>query len=466
MTEGKKIPQATDLEEAVLGAMMLEKSALPIVMDILRPESFYLEANQFVFKAIKALYDRVQPVDILTVTNQLKGTKQLELIGGPYFVSQLTNRVASAANVEYHARIIAQKHLERTLISMSLNLYSEATNPSADVFDTLELFEKSLTEISGQLSSGDIDSIQEIYMQARAHTQSLGRTKDGIVGVPSGLGPIDRTTGGWQKGNLIIVAARPGMGKTVFAMNIARNAAVDFKKPGVFFSLEMSKVELMQRLRSAETGIYLEKFIRQGLTQEETDRCDTVCENIMLSPLFIDDSETMTVQQFRSKARKFKRERNIQWIVIDYLQLMKDPIYKGNREQEVSSISRTLKMVAKELEIPVIALSQLSRQTEGRTTKRPQLSDLRESGAIEQDADMVVFIHRPEYYGINEDEAGNSTIGMAEMIFAKHRNGAVCHCDLRFDGARSKFSDANAFTTFEEIPRLTDAKDFTPFGER
>ncbi len=442
---GKLPPQALDLEEAVLGALMLEKDALSAVIDILKPEVFYKDSHQKIFEAIQALFQRSSPVDILTVTAQLRQQGDLEMIGGAYYITELTNRVASAANIEYHARIISQKFIQRELIRISTEIISNAYEDTTDIFDLLDHAEKNLFDIAQNNLRRDSRKMDDIIRESLENLEKIKDKVDGLTGVPSGFTALDRITSGWQPSDLVIIAARPAMGKTAFVLSCARNAAVQFNKPVVFFSLEMSSVQLVNRLISGETEIEQEKIKRGHLAEWEWQKLHSKIGALTEAPLFIDDTPALNIFEFRAKCRRLKAQYDIQMIIIDYLQLMhgKSDGKGGNREQEIGSISRALKSVAKELNVPVIALSQLSRAVETRpgAAKKPVLSDLRESGSIEQDADMVLFLYRPEYYGLTEDEQGRSTIGIGEVIVAKHRNGETGTVPLRFVGKYVKFID-------------------------
>ena len=442
---GKLPPQAVDLEEAVLGALMLEKDALSSVIDILKPEVFYRDAHQKIFQAIRVLFEKTSPVDILTVTAQLRLQGELEMIGGAYYITELTNRVASAANIEYHSRIIIQKYLQRELIRISTEVINSAYEDTTDVLDLLDKAEKNLFDIAQNNLRRDSRKMDDIVRESLAEIEALRDKKDGLTGVASGFTELDRITSGWQKSDLVIIAARPAMGKTAFVLSCARNAAVDFNKPVVVFSLEMSSVQLVNRLISGETEIEQEKIRKGRLEQWEWEQIHSKIGRLEAAPLIIDDTPGLNIFEFRAKCRRLKSQHDIQLIIIDYLQLMhgKADGKNGNREQEIGSISRALKSVAKELNVPVIALSQLSRAVESRPggAKRPMLSDLRESGSIEQDADMVLFLYRPEYYGLEVDEDNNPTQGVGEVIIAKHRNGETGRVRLRFVGKYVKFAD-------------------------
>ncbi len=442
---GKLPPQALDLEEAVLGALMLEKDALSAVIDILKPDVFYKDSHQKIFEAIQVLFQKSSPIDILTVTAQLRQQGDLEMIGGAYYITELTNRVASAANIEYHARIISQKFIQRELIRISTEIISNAYEDTTDIFDLLDHAEKNLFDIAQNNLRRDSRKMDDIIRESLENLEKIKDKVDGLTGVPSGFTALDRITSGWQPSDLVIIAARPAMGKTAFVLSCARNAAVQFNKPVVFFSLEMSSVQLVNRLISGETEIEQEKIRKGHLAEWEWQQLHSKIGKLTEAPLFIDDTPALNIFEFRAKCRRLKAQYDIQMIIIDYLQLMhgKSDGKGGNREQEIGSISRALKSVAKELNVPVIALSQLSRAVENRPggSKKPMLSDLRESGSIEQDADMVLFLYRPEYYGLTEDEQGRSTVGIGEVIVAKHRNGETGTVPLRFVGKFVKFVD-------------------------
>ena len=445
---GKLPPQALDLEEAVLGAMMLEREAMNSVIDILKSSSFYKDANARIFAAISDLFAKGEPVDILTVTHALRKAGELELVGGPLYISQLTNRVASAANIETHARIIAQKHIQRELIRISGEIIRDAYDETSDVFDLLDKAESNLFQVAEGNIRKNYDKMSALIKTALDQIELARQNTSGVSGVPTGFTALDRVTSGWQRSDMIVVAARPGMGKTAFVLSMARNMAVEFQIPVAVFSLEMSSVQLVQRLIASETEIDAEKLRKGNLADHELHQLHQRISRISEAPIFIDDTPALSVFELRAKCRRLKAQHGIQMVIIDYLQLMTTggESKAGNREQEISTISRSIKQIAKELDVPVIALSQLSRQVETRGgDKRPLLSDLRESGAIEQDADIVAFIYRAEYYGIDQDADGNSTHGKAEIIIAKHRNGSLEDVPLRFIGRLAKFTNLDGF---------------------
>lgn len=462
---GKLPPQAIELEEAVLGALMLEKDALSAVIDILKPESFYKDTHQRIFRAIQRLFESSQPIDILTVTAQLRQNGELEMAGGAYAITELTNRVASAANIEFHARIISQKFIQRELIRISTDIITHSYEDTTDVFELLDKAEKNLFSITEGNLRRNYDNMSDLIRKSIEQMESLRDKEDGLTGVPSGFTRLDRVTSGWQKSDLVIIAARPGMGKTAFVMSIARNAAVNFTKPVAIFSLEMSSLQLVNRLISGEAELPSEKLKKGNLAPYEWEQLNHKIGKLAEAPIFIDDTPALNIFELRAKCRRLKAQHDIQLIVIDYLQLMSGGIdgRNGNREQEIGNISRALKSIAKELDVPVIALSQLSRAVETRGgNKKPQLSDLRESGSIEQDADMVLFIYRPEYYGITEDESGNNMAGIGEIIIAKHRNGALETVPLRFIDKYVKFVDLEDDALQSNPFPLKPSDDFNP----
>jgi replicative DNA helicase len=439
---GKLPPQAIDVEEAVLGALMLERDAYVTVADIIDTPSFYKDEHQKIFDAIKYLSTHEKPVDLLMVTQQLKDQAQLDAVGGPLYITQLTSRVASAAHIEFHARIIAQKYIQRELIRVSSEIQTSAYDDNMDVDDLIDFSETALFKVAEGNIKKETMPIKPLLKEAARLIEEASKREDGLSGVPSGFTPLDRITSGWQKTDLIIIAARPAMGKTAFVLSMARNMAVEHKSPVAVFSLEMSSVQLVNRLIAAETELGSEKIKNGHLADWEWEHFNRKLNVLEEAPLFIDDTPALSIFEFRAKCRRLKMQHNIGVVIVDYLQLMTaGDASRGSREQEVSMISRSLKAIAKELDIPILALSQLNRSVESREGKRPQLSDLRESGAIEQDADLVLFIHRPEYYGITEDENGNSLIGVAEIIIAKHRNGSVGDVQLAFKKQNVKFMD-------------------------
>ncbi len=441
---GQLPPQAIELEEAVLGAIMLEKNALLNIQGLLSPESFYHDAHQLIYAAALELSANIQPVDLYTIGDQLKRDGNLAAVGGMNYLTELTMRVSSATHLDYHAKIVAQKYIQRQLITASSRIQKDAFSDEQDVNELVNSAEKAIFEIAEGNVRRDVLSSQDIVARAMQVIEEASKRPDGMTGVPTGFTDIDRLTLGWQLSDLIIIAARPSMGKTAFVLTMARNIALDHKKTVAFFSLEMSSTQLMMRLLIAESQLESKKIKSGKLSPDEWKQLEGAARPLSKAQLYIDDTPALSVYEFRSKARRLKRNHNVELIVIDYLQLMTAGTAdsRGNREQEVALISRSLKAIAKELDVPIIALSQLNRSVESRGgSKRPQLSDLRESGSIEQDADIVAFIHRPEYFGLTETEEGTPTAGLAEIIFAKHRNGEVRTEKLRFRHEQAKFVD-------------------------
>ncbi|MEO5789353.1 MAG: replicative DNA helicase [Gelidibacter sp.] len=451
LEKGKIPPQAIDLEEVVLGAMMIDKKGVDEVIDILSPDAFYKDANKHIFEAIFKLFENSEPIDLLTVSSQLKKDGKLELVGGDFYLISLTQRVSSSAHIEFHARIILQKFIQRSLIKISNEIIEDAYDETKDVFDLLDQAEAKLYEVTQGNIKKSTETAQSLVIQAKKKIEEISN-KEGMSGVPSGFDKLDKLTSGWQESDLIIVAARPGMGKTALTLSMARNIAVGHNIPVAFFSLEMASVQLITRLISSETGLSSEKLRTGKLEKHEWEQLNVKVKALEKAPLFIDDTPSLSIFDLRAKARRLASQYGIRMIIIDYLQLMTAGGSQkgGNREQEISTISRNLKALAKELSIPVIALSQLSRAVETRGgSKRPLLSDLRESGAIEQDADIVSFIYRPEYYKIDEwdDEERSPTEGQAEFIIAKHRNGGLENIRLKFIGNLGKFDNLDDFDT-------------------
>ncbi|MFQ3575535.1 MAG: replicative DNA helicase [Cytophagales bacterium] len=442
-------PQARDLEEAVLGAIMLEKEAINKVVDILKFESFYDERNGLIFSACCNLFSRNEPIDIKTVTNELRRMGNLERVGGPFYLVELTNVVTSTTNIEYHARLILEYALKREIISISNKAKDEAYEDTSDVFELLDKVQQDLLDLSEKNTRKNFLKVSDILKQTIGELEERSKQKDVMTGIPSGFQKIDSITSGWQRSDLIIVAARPGMGKTAFVVSAARNASVVFKKSVAIFSLEMSSVQLMGRIISAEAEIESEKIRKGDFTPQEWHMLHTRIKSLEDVNLYIDDTPSLSIMELKAKCRRLKAQPSgIDLIIIDYLQLMSGDAGTnkglGNREQEIANISRSLKQLAKELNVPVIALSQLSRAVETRGgDKKPLLSDLRESGSIEQDADMVVFLYRPDYYKLENamTDDGRSAAGMGEVIFAKNRHGSVGSVWLKFIAKFTKFAD-------------------------
>ena len=456
MSYGHLQPQATDIERVVLGALMIDTDAFSVVSELLKPQTFYEPRHQMIYEAIQTLNMEQKPVDIMTVAEQLKRVTALDDVGGPAYIVELSSQVASSAHIEYHAHILAQKYIARQLISFAGNIETKAFDETVDVDELMQEAEGSLFELSQKNMRQDYTQIDPVIKNAMAIIQKAAGNKDGLTGVPSGFTKLDNITSGWQASDLIIIAGRPAMGKTSFALSIAKNIAVDFQQPVAFFSLEMNNVQLVNRLISNVCEIKGSKILSGQLDDEEWNRLDKNVRKLEGTPVYIDDTPGLSIFELRTKARRLVREKKVKIIMVDYLQLMNaNGMRFGNRQEEVSTISRSLKGLAKELDIPIIALSQLNRSvdtrdnTNGVDGKRPQLSDLRESGAIEQDADMVLFVHRPEYYRLYEVN-GEDMRGKAQIIIAKHRKGATGDVTLNFRGEFTRFENVED----NYIPRM------------
>ena len=438
-------PQALEVERAVLGALLIDKDAYAVVCELLYPESFYEPRNQLIYSAIRDLSMDEKPIDVLTVTEQLAKNGTLEEVGGPAYIAEISSRVASSAHIDYHARIVAQKFLARQLIQFASDVETKAFDETIDVDELMQHAEGSLFELSQKNMKKDYTQVDPVIQNAMDAIMKAYQNSGGLTGVPTGYHKLDDITSGWQASDLVIIAGRPAMGKTSFALSLAKNIASDFGVPTAFFSLEMSNVQLVNRLISNVCEIQGSHIQSGQLQPDELDRLDKRIVNLHGKPLYIDDTPGLSVFELRTKARRLVREHDVKIIMIDYLQLMNaNGMRFSSRQEEVSTISRSLKGLAKELNIPIIALSQLNRgvdNREGLEGKRPQLSDLRESGAIEQDADMVIFVHRPEYYRIYQDDHGRDLHGMAQIIIAKHRKGATGDVLLTFRGEYTRFEN-------------------------
>ncbi|MFH7004811.1 replicative DNA helicase [Flavobacterium bizetiae] len=468
LEKGKLPPQVLDLEEAVLGAMMIDKKGVDDVIDILQGDAFYKEAHKYIFEAIVELFTETQPIDLLTVSTQLKKNGKLELAGGDFYLIQLTQKIASSAHIEFHSRIILQKFIQRSLIRISTEIIEASYDETADVFDLLDQAESKLYEVTQGNIKRSSETAQSLVLQAKKKIEEIAK-QEGLSGVETGFHNLDKLTSGWQPSDLIIIAARPAMGKTAFVLSMARNIAIQYGHGVALFSLEMASVQLITRLISSETGLSSEKLRTGKLEPHEWEMLSTKVKNLEKAPLFIDDTPSLSIFDLRAKCRRLVSQHGIKIIIIDYLQLMTaggNSKGGGNREQEISTISRNLKALAKELNVPVIALSQLSRAVETRgSSKRPLLSDLRESGAIEQDADIVSFLYRPEYYKIEEwdDDEASPTTGQAEIMIAKHRNGGIENIRLKFIGHLGKFDNLDDFSGgYDDLPSKMNHED-NPF---
>lgn len=449
-TYGHLQPQATEIERTVLGALMIDKDAFSVISELVTPETFYEPRHQKIFTAIRTLNMGEKPVDVMTVIEQLKRDGALESVGGAVYIMELSDLVASSAHMEYHAHILRQKYLARQLISFASRVETNAFDEMLDVESVMQQAEGELFEISQKNMKQDFTQIDPVIIKAVEALQKASANKGGITGVPTGYTKLDEKTSGWQASDLVIIAGRPAMGKTSFALSIAKNIAVDYRLPVAFFSLEMSNVQLVQRLMSNVCEIPGNKILNGQLTDDEWERLDKKLRDLTGAPIYVDDTPGLSIFELRTKARRLVREKQVKIIMIDYLQLMNaNGMRFGSRQEEVSTISRSLKGLAKELNVPILALSQLNRSVETRgdanesklESKRPQLSDLRESGAIEQDADLVLFVHRPEYYHIVDDGKGNDLRGKAQIIIAKHRKGGVGDILLDFKGEYTRFQD-------------------------
>ena len=438
---GKVPPNALEIEEAVLGALLLEKDAIYRVFDLLQPETFYKESHQHIYQAIKDLSSENEPIDMVSVIEQLRKNKKLEEAGGDYYITQLTYRIGSIAHLEHHAKLIAEKFIQRELIRITAEIQQMAFDESTDVVELIDTSENKIYQVAEGNIKKQTTSIGSVVDEAIEQIEAASKNKDELSGIPSGFSNLDRITSGWQPSDLVILAARPSMGKTAFALNIARNVAAQYDTPIAFFSLEMSSIQLVKRMISTETEIS-QQHIKTGQMEDwEWQQLESRLPKLRNAPLYIDDTPGLSIFELRAKCRRLVHEKGVRMLIIDYLQLM-NAAGQSSREQEVSVISRSLKAIAKELDVPVIALSQLNRSVTARQgEKRPMLSDLRESGAIEQDADIVMFIHRPEALGITEYDDGTSSIGMADIIIAKHRNGATEDVRMRFEGQYARFTD-------------------------
>jgi len=452
-SEGRIPPQAVEIEEQILGAMLLEKDSIPKVIEVLEEEAFHSDRNRMVYQAIVALFERSEPADCITVAEELRRRGQLEKLGGESYLVDLTMRVSSAANVEYHARIVLEKALLRRLISASGTIAGRAFSPSEDAFDLLDVAEQEIFKISEWRLKRNFVSMDRAVHDTLEMLESIHGNHDGVTGVPTGFRDIDGLTGGWQKSDLIIVAGRPSSGKTAFALSLGANAALHRQKatPIGIFSLEMSTQQLVMRLLCADARVDAHALRTGRLPENDWRKVSIAAGRVAKAPIFIDDTAGLGILELRAKARRLKAEQDIGMVIIDYLQLMQGPRGSENREKEISSISRSLKGLAKELNIPVIALSQLSRAVEGRTDKRPILSDLRESGAIEQDADVVMFVHRPEMYTDQKSDKYEEVEGRAEIIIGKQRNGPIADVDLAFVKRYARFENL-ALPTHEIVP--------------
>ena len=448
-------PQAVEIERVVLGALMVDSDAFSVVSELLKPETFYEPRHQKIYEAIRNMNMDERPVDIMTLNDELSKMGEIDKVGGVDYLMEISSQVASAAHVESHARILAEKYMQRQLIHFAGDIETKAYDSSVDVDELMQQAEGSLFQISQNNMKQDFTQVAPVVKNAVEILQRAASNKGGLTGIPTGYTGMDEITSGWQASDLVIIAGRPAMGKTSFALSIAKNVAVDYGVPIGFFSLEMNNVQLVNRLISNVCEVSGRKILNGQLDPSDWERLDKRIGRLTDAPIYVDDTPGLSVFELRTKARRLVREKGVKIIMIDYLQLMNANGMKfGSRQEEVSTISRSLKGLAKELDIPVLALSQLSRNVENREGlegKRPQLSDLRESGAIEQDADMVLFVHRPEYYHIYQDEKGNDLHGMAQIIIAKHRKGSTGDVLLNFRGEFTRFQDPTEAETSSPV---------------
>ena len=445
-TFGYLQPQALELEKAMLGAQLIDNKAHDLISGFARKEIYYEPRHQMIQEAINTLAADGHPIDILTVTEQLARKGHLEEVGGPAYIAELSSKVTSSANIEYHTQIVAQKFLSRQLIALCTKIETKAYDETEDPADVLQEADSGILDLHNLFPDGDIRTLAETTREAQKEIMAAAANTEGVTGVPS-FQNLDEVTAGYQNTDLVIIAARPAMGKTAFVLSTAKSICIDQHIPAAVFSLEMSGVQLTKRLISNVCEIPGNALLTGQLHRDGWERFDKNVQRLLDAPLYIDDTPSLTVGAFRAKAKRLVREKGVRIIFIDYLQLMHaDGKRFGTRQEEVSEISRSLKTIAKELNIPVVALSQLNRAPEAREgaeNKRPKLADLRESGAIEQDADVVIFLHRPEYYGILQDSGGNSLVGKAEILIAKHRKGATKTVNpliMTFEGEYTRFS--------------------------
>ena len=464
---GNRPPQALDVEEAVLGALLIEPNCVDEAMGELTPNCFYSEKHRMIYEAMRTLVNEHAALDLLSVSQKLKDTGKLEAVGGTVFLVQLSQKVGAAAHIEYYIRILKQKCIQRELITASYEILKTSYDDAVNVDD---LIDQAQTKVFAAIQNNvkkDVQEIGKVINDALEDIQKL-QNSSGLSGVPSGFESLDKITQGWQASDLIILAARPSVGKTAFVLNLARNAAVDFNMPVAIFSLEMPSIQLAQRMMVSETRLSADKF-RGGekIADWEWKQLDIQLTRLVKAPIYIDDTPSLPVMEFRSKVKKLVKQKGVRLIIVDDLQLMQGPSeLRGMREQEVAAISRTLKATAKEMNVPIIALSQLSRQSENRqgSNRRPQLSDLRESGSIEQDADMVIFIHRYDYQGLSENA---DDIGRTQIIIAKHRNGAIADIDMKFRADEVRFVDlSDSLVNQADMMGIESAmnNDMPPFG--
>jgi replicative DNA helicase len=454
-----KPPSEPEIEASVLGAMLIEKEAVPKALELLSVDSFYLKSHKLIYDAMTSLFDAGEPIDTVTVYEELKKRDLLDEVGGAVYLSKLSQNITSAANIEYHAKIIIEKQILRGLITSAHEIARSAYAGADDAFDILDNAERKIFEITESHLSKSYQGMDRAVRDAMEYIETIHSSTHQKFSVPTGFYELDELLGGFQKSDLIVLAARPSMGKTALALTLARNAAIDHKIPVGIFSLEMATMQLIIRMICSEARINAH-LVRTGkLPHSDGSKLSKTVHKLTDAPVYVDDSPAQSVLEIRAKARRLKAEKNVGMIIIDYLQLMSGPQRTESREREISHISRSLKSLAKELNIPVIALSQLNRAVEVRTDKRPQLSDLRESGSIEQDADVVIFLNRPEYYGIEKDEHGESTAGVTEVIVGKQRNGPTGMIKLAFIKEYARFENLATSRQIEEYAAMPEDED-------
>ena len=470
---GNKPPQALDFEEAVLGALLIEPNCVDEAMEDLTPSCFYDPKHRMVFEAISSLVNEHVAPDLLSVSQKLKALGTLDEIGGPVALAALSQKIGAAAHIEYYIKVLKQKDIQRNLITASFGILKTAYDDATDVDLLIDSAQSKIFDAIQNSVRKDVQEIGSVIRNAMDDVERM-QSQTGLSGVPSGFPSIDKVTMGWQASDLIILAARPSVGKTAFALNIARNAAVDHNMPVAFFSLEMPAIQLAKRLMTSESGLSADK-IKGGvkLADREWEQLEFKLKALSKAPLYVDDTPSLPIMEFRTKVKRLVKSKKVRLVVVDYLQLMQGPPeLRGMREQEVAAISRMLKATAKEMNVPIIALSQLSRNAVQRTggTGKPQLSDLRESGAIEQDADMVIFVHRPDYLGLSETENGKET---TQIIIAKHRNGETCDIDMLFKSEQVRFVEidqtlssqvARKYESAMNAPAPEPAAGYDPFA--
>lgn len=462
VVNGRIPPQAPDVEQAVLGAILIDPDAFFKAIDLINDDCFYRPAHKIIMATITQMVERNEAIDLVTVSEELRRRDQLETVGGAAYIAGLTAQISTSANIEYHSRIVLEKYILRRIIGIGSELSTAAFDEEDDAFDLLDKAEQELFKISAERLRKSAVPINDLLHKAINRLQQIQESSDGISGIPTGFVELDRMTGGFQKSDLIIIAARPSMGKTAFAMSIAQNTALKFKKAVLVFSLEMSGVSLIERMLFSTARVDAQRARTGRLNDADWIKVVKAAGELDKAAVYIDDTPGLTVMEIRAKARRLKYEKNIDMIVVDYLQFVHGPKNSASREQEISSISRALKNLAKELDVPVVALAQLSRQVETRSPKRPILSDLRESGAIEQDADVVMFIYRPEYYGDKEVDGGGDVEGAAEIIIGKQRNGATGTVVLQFVKQFAAFE--NRFIDYGDRPPLPEAHSEAPIN--